>query len=187
MNVPSKLAGFRRSLVISIQSPWSPADLWNSTLTRHSEISEISSWSCRREIGNWIVTGFKKRTLCEQIIRNMGPINTSCPSNSSFWTSCTCWIGMLRKTEFYQSSDTPGLNDKYFVYWQYTVLFPISWSDEGDHQKSIRKHFSDSQTIIMACNWEHCLRRANNLTLTRLLMNIWKRFCPVSCIPAAQI
>ena len=108
-NAPSKFAEFRRSLVISIQSPWSPADLWNSTLTRHSEIAEISICSRRRKIGNWIVTGFKKETLCEQIIRNMGPINTSCPSNSSFWISCTCWMGILRKTEFYNHLIHPGL------------------------------------------------------------------------------
>ena len=136
-NVPSKLAGFRRSLVISLQFPGSPADLWNSTLTRHSE---IFSCSCRREIGNWIVTGFKKRTFCEQIIRSMGPINTSCPSNSSFSTSCTCWIGMLRKTEFYQSSDTPGLIKRQvfclLTIHVYLVLFRIliRW------RWSLRKH-----------------------------------------------
>ena len=94
-NFPSRLGGFTRLSVISIHSFFSSSEFRNNTPTLHVVGSRFKACCSRREIGSWMVTGFKNCTASEQLIRSIGPRNISSNANSSFGTSWIYWLEMI--------------------------------------------------------------------------------------------
>ena len=169
-NFPSRLGGFTRSSVISIQVFCLSSEFRNNTLTSHVEPQiglRFKSCCSRREIGSRIVTGFKNWTPSERLIRRTGPRNTPSSSNSSFETSCTWSI----RNENHQLSSSLK---KQTTFGDPTNGFPAKWRLRKERRNSIlmTRRYPD---LGSASNW--LCRLWNLLQSIRSTSKIWIVTC----------